>query len=81
MLEPWQRGLVFLHPTHRYDSLPLPPTCFLGGKMGKMSPAVPVRDSLVSVRDQIPAVSNHPGPFPKVCASLEEQRVQLQPQF
>lgn len=37
------------------------------GKMGKMSPVVPVRDSLVSVGDQIPAVSNHPGQFPKVC--------------
>lgn len=41
--------------------------------MGKMSPVVPVRDSVVSVGDQIPAVSNHPGQFPKVCVSLEEQ--------
>lgn len=38
--------------------------------MGKMSLMVPVRDSLVSLGDWSPSVSNRSGQFPKVCVSV-----------
>lgn len=37
--------------------------------MGKISLLVPVKDSLVSLGDQSPSVSNRSGQFPKVCVS------------